>query len=190
MSKQRSHKLKWFIKGRKITVNNKMQNNYDYKLTYDAGDKLEYNLEGFKVYNFKPQFTPRQMLNMGVFEGKYCNDQTSEYPQEWFNSEKLSNVANPDLNYFKIKSRLSLQEWRAREWIPCGDGDMDTRGWFEWYCRYWLGRRHDSIDIIQIKRWNAFKRHYAQYLKHTKGHPDKHMKRRQALLQWSYPCID
>jgi hypothetical protein len=191
LKSKKSHNLKWFKKGRVIEVNNRMQKNYTYTLTFNNGCNLEYNSNEIKIYNFKPQFTPCQMLNMGIFEGKYCNDQIFEFPKEWFNLDKLSpEFPNPKLNYFKIKSRLNLQEWISRSWIPCGDNDMDTRGWFEWYCRYWLGRRQDSIDIIQIKRWNAFKRHYAQYLKNTKGYPEKHPKRRQALLQWSYPCIE
>jgi hypothetical protein len=185
----------WFKKGKKIKVNNRMQKNYEYILTFNAGTNLKHG--GFINknaihYDFNPAFTPGQMLKMGVFEGKYCNDQIFEFPKEWYkNINKFSpEGSDSEINYFSIKSRQSLQEWRRKKWVPCHTNDKDTRGWFEWYCRYWLGRRQPEVDIIQIKRWRSFNRHYAQYLKHTKGYKDKHPKRRQALLQWSYPCLD
>jgi hypothetical protein len=196
-----SKPLSWFKTNRVITVNNKMQSNYTYTLTFNPGEitkglDLEGNLIEYK--DFKPKYSPQQILRMGAFEGKYCNDQIFEFPREWyqnksgkFNSKKFSpEYPNIECNYFNIKSRQSLQEWRRKKWIPCANGDNDTRGWFEWYCRYWLGRRQFAVDDIQIKRWKAFKRHYGQYIKNTKGHIGKHPKRRQALLQWSYPCVE
>jgi hypothetical protein len=185
----------WFKKGKKIKVNNRMQKNYEYILTFNAGTNLKHGgfiNENAIHYDFNPAFTPGQMLKMGVFEGKYCNDQIFEFPKEWYkNINKFSpEGSDSKINYFSIKSRQSLQEWRRKKWVPCHTNDKDNRGWFEWYCRYWLGRRQPEVDIIQIKRWRSFNRHYAQYLKHTKGYKDKHPKRRQALLQWSYPCLD
>ena len=184
----------WFVKGRKITVNNRMEKNYSYVLTYKAGTNITkggLNTNG-KLINypdFKPAFSPREILNMGSFEGKYCNDQIFEFPRNWYKLVKLSpERANPSINYFGVKSRQSLQEWIKKKWIPVHKKDRDVRGWFEWYCRYWLGRRIPEVDIIQIKRWKSFKRHYVQFLKNTKGKAF-HPKRRQMLLQWSYPCI-
>ena len=197
--KKSAKKLSWFTAGKIVVANNKMQKNYKYKLTYSAGKKLRCGVDGVRYPNFKPKYTPQQMLRMGVFEGKYCNDQTNEYPKEWFlttrgkfNHKKFSIVkANVDCNYFKVKSRLSLQEWRRKKWVPVHKSDKDLRGWFEWYCRYWLGRRNNDVDVIQIKRWRSFNRHYAQFLKNTKGKGNHiHPKRRQALIQWSYPCKD
>jgi hypothetical protein len=130
---------------------------------------------------------------MGAFEGKYCNDQIFEFPKEWYsNMSRLSpESANFKINHFGVKSRQSLQEWRRKKWIPCSKGDKDTRGWFEWYCRYWLGRRQPDVDIVQVKRWKSFARHYGQYIKNTMGKGKNiHPRRRQALLQWSYPCMD
>jgi len=192
--------LTWYKKGAEVIVDNKMQSGYSYILSFDAGKSLKNGgmHAGAKISypDFKPKYSPQQMLQMGVFEGKYCNDQISEFPREWYlkdgelNEYKFS-PDKPDVecNYFKIKSRLSLQEWRLRKWIPCAPGDNDMRGWFEWYCRYWLGRRQPEVDMVQIKRWKAFVRHYAQFLKNTKNKKD-HFKRRQGLLQWSYPCKD
>lgn len=194
LKSNKSKPLSWFKSGKKIKVNNRMQADYEYKLTYDAGTNITKgkNINGDEIeYDFNPKYNPGQMMLMGVFEGKYCNDQIFEFPKEWFNLDKLSpESADPSVNYFGVKSRQSLQEWRRKKWIPCCPEDRDKRGWFEWYCRYWLGRREPNVDPIQIKRWKAFTRHYGQYIKNTKGHKGKHPKRRQALLQWSYPCDD
>jgi hypothetical protein len=202
--KSQAKLLKWFKTGKIVKVNNRMQKNYSYELTFDPGKNLTHggldkDEVPIKYPDFKPKYSPQQMLRMGVFGGKYCNDQIFEFPREWycaengeFNSKKFSpESADPECNYFKIRSRQSLQEWRRKGWTPCAKGDKDTRGWFEWYCRYWLGRRQQEVDEIQIKRWKAFSRHYGQFKKNTKGKGnEKHPKRRQALLQWSYPCKD
>ena len=135
------------------------------------------------------------MLSMGVFEGKYMNDCIFEFPKEWFikalKKNKLSpEKANPLVNEFKIKSRLSLQEWRKRKWIK--KGDPDVRGWFQWYCRYYLGRRDDKLDQVQISRWRKFIRHKAQVIYDKKNPKSFELKKlhrprqRQALLQWAY----
>jgi hypothetical protein len=130
------------------------------------------------------------MLEMGVFEGKYLNDCILEFPREWFEdaikSGTLSpNKANVTCNCFSIKSRLSRSEWLKNGWIPQIEGDPDNRGWFQWYCRYYIGRRIPEIDIIQIKRWKAFKRHYGQVRKNCEEISCR-PKQRQALLQWGY----
>lgn len=191
------HNKKWFISGRVITVDDKMQK-YQYKLTYNAGTNLKnggLDEEGKKIRydDFEPYYTPQQMLSMGVFEGKYMTDCEGEFPIEWYTAakklDKLSpNEPDPSKNYFKIKSRLSLQEWRVRDWVPVHHKDKDVRGWFQWYCRYWIGRRIPDVDIIQIKRWKAFARHYAQVKKNAKGDLTKRPRQRQALLQWSWDC--
>jgi hypothetical protein len=192
-----SHPKKWFVANKTIHVQNRMQNAYSYTLQFKAGTKLTHGgyIDGEKILypDFKPKYSPGKILQMGAFEGKYCNDQIFEFPSEWYsNMKRLSpERANANINYFGIKSRQSLQEWKRKKWIPCAKGDQDTRGWFEWYCRYWLGRRHPDVDVVQIKRWKSFTRHYAQYLKNTKGKGKEiHPRRRQALLQWSYPCVD
>lgn len=163
-----------------IKVSDKMQKNYTYKLTSPIGEDFH--------PEFTPELTPAEMLAYGVFEGKYLNDCTSEFPFEWYDGalEKLS-PQKPDIskNYFKIKSRLPLSEWRRREWIL--PGDPDVRGWFQWYCRYYLGRRDDLLDTRQIKRWKAFKRHKGQIIKNCLPHDlSCRPRQRQALLQWAY----
>ena len=191
------HSKSWFVTGIIVNVNDKMQQ-YKYKLTYKAGTNLKnggVDEDGNKIRyeSFEPYYTPQQMLVMGVFEGKYMNDGEDEFPKEWYteakNNNKLSpGKADPFKNYFKIKSRLSLQEWQKRKWVPINKEDKDIRGWFQWYCRYWIGRRIPGVDSVQIKRWKAFARHYAQVKKNAKGDLNKRPKQRQALLQWSWDC--
>ncbi len=159
-----------------VRVNDKMQKDYSYELVAPEGKDF--------APEFAPELTPPQMLAMGVFEGHYLNDCQEEFPKSWFQDARLSPAA-PDfsLNYFKVKSRLSLGEWRRKGWIM----EPDPRGWFQWYCRYYRGRRLPKTDNIQIKRWRAFKRHKAQVLKNCFiGNIDCRKRQRQALLQWAY----
>lgn len=159
-----------------IFVNDKMQQNYSYELT--AGEGKDFSPD------FKPELTPPQMLELGVFEGKYLNDCQNEFPEHWFRKAKISpQQSNPELNYFHLKSRLSLAEWQKRGWIFY----PDVRGWFQWYCRYYYGRRLPEIDTIQIRRWKSFRRHAAQVRKNCFSHDlECRPRQRQALLQWAY----
>lgn len=175
-----SKSLKDFKPEMKIHINDLMQKNYIYTLKEPVGKNFD--------PEFKPQLTPLQMLKFGVFEGKYLNDCTKEFPKEWF--EKTTKTrslkkADIDKNYFKIKSRQSLQIWIQKGWIL--PSDPDIRGWFQWYCRYYLGRRIPEIDQRQIKRWKAFKRHLGQVEKNCMpGDLSCRPRQRQALLQWAY----
>lgn len=130
---------------------------------------------------FSPAFTPKEMLALGVFEGLYLNSCAEEYPKSWFQAAKLSPVPDPSINALGVKSRLPLIEWRTRGWVA-----VDPRGWFEWYCRFYQGRRLTEEDDRQIKRWRAFVRHSAQVLKNGNRDLTKRRVQRQALLQWSY----
>jgi hypothetical protein len=158
-----------------INVSDKMQRGYRYQLVAPAGRNF--------AAGFTPRFAPAEMLTLGVFEGKYLNDCRDEYPRSWFAKARLSETADPSLNCFAIKSRQPLSEWRRKGWI-IGD---DPRGWFQWYCRYWMGRRDPEIDRMQIKRWRAFARHAAQVHRNCEpGDLACRPRQRQALLQWSY----
>ena len=159
-----------------IIVNDKMQTNYRYERTAAAGRDF--------APDFKPELTPQDMLELGVFEGHYLTDCQDEFPSSWFKKARLSPQA-PDTacNCFKIKSRQPLQVWRKKGWIY----GPDVRGWFQWYCRYYMGRRLEAIDSIQIKRWRAFRRHRAQIEKNCLPYDFNCRRRqRQALLQWAY----
>lgn len=158
-----------------IVVKNKMQKGYKYILTEPMGKNFD--------KDFKPMLTPKEMLRLGVFGGKYMNDCKSEYPKDWFVGAKMSLKKDPKLNFFKVDASQSLAEWRRKGWIF----KEDPRGWFEWYCRYFLGRRIPEIDKIQIKRWNAMRRHVAQIAnKCSVGDFSCNTRQRQALLHWAY----
>ncbi len=165
--------------GKIIKVNDLMLSDYYYKLTEPIGKNYH--------PDFKPELTPPEMLKLGIFEGKYLNDCTDEFPKEWYEKalDKLSKTPNEKLNYFKVKSRQPLSVWIEKEWII--PGDPDIRGWFQWYCRYYLGRRSPEVDLRQIKRWKAFTRHLGQI--HANCLPKDltcRPRQRQALLQWAY----
>lgn len=130
---------------------------------------------------FKPFYTPGQMLHMGVFEGKYLNSCRDEYPASWFRGVKMSDVPDENVNYFKLKSRMPLAWWLEKDLINA----QDPRGWFEWYCRFWRGRRTDD-DARQIRRWRMMARHSGQVAKHGGGDVQKRARQRQTLLQWSW----
>ena len=159
-----------------ITVNDKMQQGYKYRLEEPEGKNF--------APEFRPELSPAQILEYGVFEGKYMTDCQNEFPKEWFQNALLS-PQYPDVkkNCFNIKSRLSLQEWKNRGWII----EPDPRGWFQWYCRYYYGRRIPDVDAVQIKRWKSFSRHVAQ-LEYNCLYGDVacRPRQRQALLQWAY----
>ena len=133
---------------------------------------------------FKPQLTPKKMLELGVFGGSYFTDgSTREFPKDWFKKAKLSEKFDVELNRFKIISGLSREEWINKGWIF----KEDPLGWFQWYCRFTNGRRIPHIDEIQIKRWKNFRRHVLAIEKNCeKGDLGCRKRQRQAILQWAY----
>lgn len=159
-----------------VTVNDKMQKRYRYERVAPVG-------RGFDPV-FKPQLTPQQMLALGVFCGKYMTDCRKEFPARWFRHAKLSPKRRDcSLNYFGVDASQPLSVWRAKGWIHRDD----PRGWFQWYCRYYMGRRMPVEDLRQIKRWKAIRRHVAQLRRHCEpGDPHCRPRQRQALLHWAY----
>lgn len=164
------------MKKRVVIVNDKMQKNFRYVCTEPAGKNFE---EGFN-----PELTPRQMLELGVFGGRYMTDCKKEFPAGWFKKARLCPERHdPKLNYFGINASQPLSFWRKKHWIY----KDDPRGWFQWYCRYYMGRRLPGEDERQIARWKAIKRHIAQIKKHcAKGDISCRPKQRQAVLHWAY----
>jgi hypothetical protein len=160
---------------KKVVVNDKMQTNYVYYLIHKPGKNFD--------EEFKPELTPKQMLKMGIFGGKYMTDCRNEFPFDWFEKAKLSSeFHNPKLNYFGINASKPLSYWREKGWIY----PLDPRGWFQWYCRYFMGRRCED-DNRQIKRWKMMKRHIAQIkINCPEGFLECRKKQRQALLHWAY----
>ncbi len=160
-----------------VVVSDKMQESYKYKLVEPVGKNF--------ADNFNPDLTPKDMLKLGVFGGKYMTDTRDEFPDSWFKEAKLDpKKHDPTKNYFKINASKPLSYWRSKGWI---NEKYDPRGWFQWYCRYYMGRRLDKEDERQIKRWKAMKRHQAQVEKNCKKKDlTCRKKQRQALLHWAY----
>lgn len=136
---------------------------------------------------FKPDLTPKEMLELGVFGGLYFGDKPKEFPKTWFAKAKssLDGKRHKELNLFGVNASQSLSVWQKKGWI----NPQDPRGWFEWYCRYYLGRRTDD-DERQIKRWLAMRRHITQVKNNCRpGDIFCRPKQRQALLHWAYDSI-
>jgi len=161
---------------KKMVVNDLMQKNYIYYLSEPAGKNF------FPM--FRPELKPAEMLVLGVFGGKYMTDCRPEFPSAWFAHAKLCPAKHePKLNFFQVNARQPLAVWRAKGWI----NPADPRGWFQWYCRYYQGRRWPQEDLRQIKRWRAMRRHLAQIQKNCRAFDwNCRRKQRQALLHWAY----
>ncbi len=162
--------------GRVISVNDKMQQDYSYELCEPTGCAFD--------AEFRPELTPQEMLELGVFCGKYLTDCRDEFPASWFSRAKLSPARRDcSLNYFGVDASQPLSEWRRKGWIH----PDDPRGWFQWYCRYFMGRRVPGEDARQIRRWKAMRRHVSQIRKNCEpGDPTCRPRQRQALLHWAY----
>lgn len=162
--------------GQTIIVNDMMQHDYRYRLEAPTGQAFD--------PQFKPQLTPQQMLELGVFGGKYMTDCRAEFPAEWYRKAKLCHeFHDAKLNFFGVNASQPLSVWRQKGWLSA----EDPRGWFQWYCRYYLGRRLPQEDARQIKRWQAMRRHITQVENACQlGDLDCHRKQRQALLHWAY----
>lgn len=163
------------MKKRQIQVDDLMQTGYCYVLTEPSGENFH--------PDFQPELTPKEMLELGVFGGKYMTDCTKEFPSDWYkNAQLCSERYDPDLNFFGINASQPLSEWQTKGWIY----KEDPRGWFQWYCRYYIGRRCPDDDR-QIKRWRAMRRHIAQIRNNCReGDLKCRRKQRQALLHWAY----
>lgn len=155
-----------------------MQKGYRYELSEPMGKNFD--------PRFTPDLTPKQMLALGVFGGVYMRDCTKEFPRDWFTKARFQKkgvyMQDPQLNFFKVHASQPLSVWRAKGWIT----KDDPRGWFQWYCRYYMGRR-GADDERQIKRWIAIRRHIAQIRNNCRaGDIHCHTKQRQAVLHWAY----
>lgn len=159
----------------KISVNDKMQSGYFYELAVPIGEDFD--------PLFTPELSPKELLELGIFGGKYLNDCKNEFPADWFLNAKLSEIKDKSLNYFSVDASQPLSEWVNKGWI----NSQDPRGWFQWYCRYFLGRRTPIEDQRQIKRWRAFRRHAGAIRKYCEPYDHQcRKKQRQALLHWAY----
>jgi hypothetical protein len=164
------------VKRKIVLVNDTMQNGYAYELSAPTGRQFH--------PEFRPELTPGEMLRLGVFCGKYMTDCSEEFPLNWFVGAKLArDLRDCSLNYFKVDASQPLSVWQTKGWIY----PKDPRGWFQWYCRYYMGRRLPEEDTRQIKRWKAIRRHIRQIQLHCEvGDLSCRPRQRQALLHWAY----
>ena len=164
------------MRKRTVTVSDKMQKRYRYERVAGIGRAFD--------PEFKPQLTPAEMLRLGVFCGKYMTDCRKEFPASWFKHAKLAGKARDcSLNFFGVDASQPLSVWKKKGWIHADD----PRGWFQWYCRYYMGRRLPDEDRRQIKRWKAIRRHVRQVQKNCEpGELTCRKRQRQALLHWAY----
>lgn len=167
--------MKDFHGATSVAVHDLMQEGYSYERLKSPGEDFD--------PQFTPQLAPKEMLSMGVFGGKYMTDCRDEFPADWFENAKLSPGGHdPNLNFFQVRASKPLSYWRQKGWIH----EDDPRGWFQWYCRYYMGRRH-ADDQRQIGRWKAMHRHISQIRKNCmKGDLLCRPRQRQAVLHWAY----
>jgi hypothetical protein len=159
-----------------VRVNDSFQQGYEYYRTAEAGQDMH--------PEFKPHLSPSEMLELGVFGGKYLCDCRDEFPEDWYTKARLSPAGKDvSVNYFGVDASQSLEEWQKKGWIF----DEDPRGWFQWYCRYYMGRRIPDEDIRQVKRWKGISRHWAAVRKNCERYDFScRKKQRQALFHWAY----
>jgi hypothetical protein len=164
------------MRKRTVVVRDRMQKGYRYELAAPAGRNFH--------PEFAPDLTPKEMLRLGVFGGKYMTDCRKEFPASWFKGAKLATGRrDPSLNFFGVDASQPLSAWRRKGWIH----EDDPRGWFQWYCRYYLGRRMPDEDARQIRRWKAIRRHVRQIERNCEpGDLACRKRQRQALLHWAY----
>jgi hypothetical protein len=161
---------------KKINYTDNYQKNYHYVLSETAGKNFD--------PEFTPHLTPKEMLELGVFGGVYFSDIPSDLPKSWFKKAKLSpdGKKHKELNYFTVNASQPLSVWKKNGWIH----PQDPRGWFQWYARYYIGRRSPD-DKRQIKRWKAMTRHITQIGKNCRARDIFcRSRQRQAVLHWAY----
>ena len=115
---------------------------------------------------FLPNKSPEEMLREGCFGGSYfrplysrqldtvVEDDYKELPRSWYEGLDVTTFLtspqyDPEVSKYKVKCGQSIEEWEAAGWISHAH---DIRGWFQWYCRFFMGRRCDD-DERQISRW-------------------------------------
>ena len=157
-------------------VNDRMQQGYRYECVAPIGRSFD--------PEFRPELSPRKMLQLGIFCGKYMTDSRDEFPDSWFSYARLAGGRRDcSLNCFGVDASQPLAVWRAKGWLH----PDDPRGWFQWYCRYYMGRRMPEEDRRQIKRWKAIRRHIRQIERNCQpGDQTCRRRQRQALLHWAY----
>ena len=164
---------------------------------------------------FRPNVTPKEMLREGAFGGTAFRDyhsrvlgrpidveaELAELPEDWLERLDVDGMLrrdqlDPSCNKFKVKAGQSLEDWEKAGWIR----PLDPRGWFQWYYRFFLGRR-SADDARQIGRWlkacgpgGRFRKSLAVNVAAKGGgrwdDPTVNPVVRQTLWQWGYELTE
>jgi hypothetical protein len=158
---------------------------------------------------FKPNRSPKKVFKGGAFGGTYFRPIYSSVTgksyksgnvirefKDWFEGMDIEKMITSEkydkkVNKYEVKCGSSLESWEESGWIV----EQDPYGWFQWYCRYYKGRR-TSDDERQIKRWLALagpngrfrRRLMNEIIKKKKKYDDHSVSPviRQVLLHWGY----
>ena len=156
--------------------------------------------------DFNPNTTPIEVIGEGSFGGTYFRDIFSNINKKWYKKswKEFNLLKNIDKKYYcsdyydvavnkyNVKCGTSLRFWENKGWI----NKIDPYGWFQWYFRYWLGRRSED-DKRQINKWekgvSRFKGKLVKMMKDNGSKFDDYSilsKIRQILLHWSYELTE
>lgn len=146
-------------------VNEPKRNKITGELTFVAGQNKDI---AQALKDFHPNRTPEEVLRAGSFGGTYFRPISSAVTNIHYNPTAVlkdtvqpawidglnksimltSTKYNTSINKYKVKCGGSLGMWESSGWIA----NSDPYGWFQWYCRFYSGRRC-SDDARQISRW-------------------------------------
>ena len=152
--------------------------------------------------NFGTNEKPIDVIKEGAFWGTSCRDIYSGINGKWYRKswkafEELKNIDKKyycsnyydiSINKFKVKCKTLLRFWENKSCI----NSIDPYGWFQWYFRYWLGRR-SLDDKRQIPRWNKIISRLVKMIKDVDGRFDDYSispKLRLMLLHWGYELVE
>ena len=149
---------------------------------------MEFHSRGFHPKGFHPNITPVDVIKKGAFGGTYFRDIYSNVNNKWYKNswkefEELKYIDKKyaDLNYYGVEVGTSLRFWENKGWI----NEIDRYGWFQWYFRYWKGRKSED-DNRQINRWKRIANRFVGILKKLNREGKDSKKIRQILLHWCY----
>ncbi len=159
--------------------------------------------------DFRPNMTPKQCIQAGIFGGIYFNPRggkpgilsksvnitDKEFPESWFKGLSRDRYKglryNKEYNKYGVVSGKNQEFWERKGWI----NKQDPRGWFQWYCRFFMGRRSED-DVRQIHRWKGvagengrWRRYLENLIKRKNGDVRDYTTSpviRQLLLHWAF----
>ena len=149
--------------------------------------------------DFKPNISPVEIIKTGAFGGTYFRDIYSGvngkfYKNSWKEFKELERIGRKyyasdfydvRVNKYGLKCGTSLRFWENKGWI----NKIDLYGWFQWYFRYWKGKRSKD-DERQIGRWKRITSRYKGILIRLIADGKDSPKIREILLHWGYELKD